>query len=501
MKTSTSASSDTNTRRKSKAPIHTGEMGRIPPQALDLERAVLGAIMLEKAAINNVMDVLKPESFYDQRHHEIFVAIMNLFDRNQPVDILTVTSELRTMGKLDMVGGPYYVSELTNHVASAANIEYHSRIIAEKYLLRELIQVGSNITDQAYQETTDVFELLDDVEQKLFNVTSGNLRNQYESLNQLLARAIEEMEELKDHEEGLTGTPSGFRNLDRITSGWQKSDLIILAARPGMGKTAFVLSTARNAAVDFDCPVAIFSLEMSALQLVNRLISAEAEINAMKLRSGKLEEHEWTQLHTKISKLSDAQIFIDDTPALNIFELRAKARRLKAQHDIKLIIIDYLQLMMGRNDGKSTNREQEISSISRALKGLAKELNVPVIALSQLSREVEKRGGTKRPMLSDLRESGSIEQDADQVMFLYRPEYYGMDQDEEGRPTEGLAEVMIAKNRHGALEDVPVRFIGKFAKFVEYDEPGNDPGFPSAGNSVITRTSRMNEEEGDEAPF
>ncbi|MEX0965670.1 MAG: replicative DNA helicase [Bacteroidia bacterium] len=473
-------------------------IGKVPPQAPDLEEAVLGGLMLEKDAITEVLDILKPESFYRQEHISIYKAMLQLFEKSQPVDILTVTNELRQMGELEKVGGAFYISQLTNRVTSAANIEYHSRVIAEKFLLRELIRISGNIQQEAFDESTDVFDLLDDVERELYGVSSGNIRNQYESLSTLIAKAIAGIEDRKGKTDGLTGVPSGFRDLDRITSGWQPSDLLILAARPGMGKTAMVLSLARNAAVDFQLPVVVFSLEMSALQLVNRLISAEAEIDAMKLRSGNLEDYEWAQLHSKVGKLSDAKIFIDDTPALNIFELRAKCRRLKAQHGIEMIIIDYLQLMMGKGDNRNGNREQEISSISRALKGLAKELNVPVIALSQLSREVEKRGGSKKPILSDLRESGSIEQDADMVMFLYRPEYYGLTEDEEGRPTQGTAELIIAKNRHGALESPRVRFIAKFAKFVEFDEPDFDGG--GMGMGTIIKESRMNDDEED-APF
>jgi replicative DNA helicase len=377
--------------------------------------------------------------------------------------------------------------------------------VAQKYILRKLIEVSSHIQTDAYEETTDVFDLLDRAEKDLFSITEQNLRNAPNSMGQLITKAITQMEEMKNNVEGLSGIPSGFTQLDRITSGWQRSDLIILAARPGMGKTAFVLSLARNAAVTFSKPVAIFSLEMSSLQLVQRLISAETEIGGMKLKNGDLQDHEWHQLHARIPKLSQAKIFIDDTPALNVFELRAKCRRLKSQHDIDLVIIDYLQLMGGNRDGKANfNREQEISAISRSLKSLAKELNIPVIALSQLSRQVEQRGGTKKPMLSDLRESGSIEQDADQVLFIYRPEYYGLTEDENGAPAAGLAEIIIAKNRHGALETVPLRFIDKFARFSDFDDfsfpAAVDESHPGPNFKSITRGSRMNEED-EEAPF
>ena len=483
------------------------ELGKIPPQALDLEEAVLGAIMLERDALYEVMDILTPESFYREEHAEIYKACVGLFEKSQPIDILTVTEYLRNKGKLDFVGGPYGLTEFTNRVGSAANIQFHARIIQEKYILRELIRISSGVQTKAYDPQTDVFELLDEAENDLFGISEGNFKNQDRSMGSLISEAITNIEELKDKTDGLTGIGSGFTELDRITSGWQRSDLIILAARPAMGKTAFVLSLARNAAVDFNIPVALFSLEMSNLQLVNRLISSEAHIRGDKLRNGNLEEYELAQLHSKIDKLSNAKIFIDDTPALNVFDLRAKARRLKDRHGIGMIVIDYLQLMSGGTDNKGQgNREQEISKISRSLKGLAKDLNVPVIALSQLSRAVETRGGTKRPMLSDLRESGSIEQDADQVMFLYRGEYYGFEQDEDGNPCQGVGEVIIAKNRHGGTANVRLRFVGEFAKFTNLDEFSSfsDPATQQTDEGFIKRGSSMNEQEGEDpldAPF
>lgn len=475
-------------------------LAKVPPQAPELEEAVLGAIMLEKDAIYEVMDILKSESFYRNDHQEIYTAAIDLFEKSQPIDILTMTEHLRHLGKLDLAGGPYRLSELTNRTGSAANIQYHARIIQEKYILRELIRISSDVQTKAFDPQNDVFELLDAAETELFNISEGNFKNQDQKMSTLIKLAIEQAEELKNKDEGLTGIGSGFTALDRITSGWQRSDLIILAARPAMGKTAFVLNVARNAAVDFDMPVALFSLEMSNLQLVNRLIAAEANIQSDKLRSGKLEDFELMQIHEKTKKLANAKLFIDDTPALNVFDLRAKARRLKDRHGIQMIIIDYLQLMSGGNEGKGGgggNREQEISKISRSLKGLAKDLHVPVIALSQLSRAVETRGGTKRPMLSDLRESGSIEQDADQVLFLYRGEYYGFTEDEEGNPTGGTGEVIIAKNRHGSTDNVRLRFVSEFAKFTNLDEFSaygvDDVGVP---DGVIKRASRFNENEG-----
>ncbi|MBL7856566.1 MAG: replicative DNA helicase [Cyclobacteriaceae bacterium] len=461
-------------------------LGKLPPQALDLEDAVLGALMLEKNALNAVVEFLKPEHFYSDAHKEIYTAIIDLFKASEPVDMRTVVNQLRKNGKIELIGGAYYIAELTAKVSSAANIEYHARVIIEMAIKRNLIEIASQIHHDAYEDTTDVFELLDKTEQSVFEISDSNLRKNYDNMRNLMSRAIQELQMLKEHKDGLTGVPSGFTALDRMTSGWQKSDLVIIAARPGMGKTAFVVSALRNAAVDFKIPVAIFSLEMASVQLVNRMISAEAELEGEKIKKGNLAEHEWAQLVHKTGRLSSAPIFIDDTPALSILELRAKCRRLKAEHNVQLIVIDYLQLMRGEQGG---NREQEIASISRALKGIAKELNVPVLALSQLSRGVETRGGDKKPQLSDLRESGSIEQDADIVMFLYRPEYYKITVDEEGMPTQGMGEVIIAKHRNGSTGSVKLKFIGKYTKFADFDAPASNDN-PFSG--MITRESRLN---------
>ncbi|MGB1216534.1 MAG: replicative DNA helicase [Saprospiraceae bacterium] len=484
--------------------------GKVPPQAIPLEEAVLGALMLDKDALPVVMDIVRSDSFYSDGHKAIYKAILQLFEKSQPVDMLTVTEELRKAGELDKIGGAYYLVELTNRIASAANIEYHARIIAQKHIQRELIRVSTKIIKDSYEETTDVFQLLDDAEQGLFSITEQNLSRGYEGMSSLLSKFQKQMEELVDKEDGLTGVPTGFTDLDRLTSGWQKSDLIIVAARPGMGKTSFTLALAKNAAMDFGKGVALFSLEMSNVQLVQRLVSLEAEIAGSKMRNGKLEDYEWQQLHSTIEKMGDVPIFIDDTPGINIFELRAKCRRLKMQHDIQLIIIDYLQLMSGKADGaKGGNREQEISAISRGLKGLAKELNVPVIALSQLSRAVETRGGSKRPMLSDLRESGAIEQDADIVSFIYRPGYYGIDEDAEGNSLKGIAEVIVAKHRNGALETVQLKWVDQFAKFTNLDDAdfdffssigGGKEEPPKLQSGMITRGSRMNNDV-DDIPF
>lgn len=489
--------------RKSILTDFTGNLGKLPPQAMDLEEAVLGALMLEKNALTTVIDILKPDSFYKDANQEVYRAIVDLFNNSEPVDMLTVANQLRERGKLEIVGGAYYLTELTSRVNSAANVEFHARVVAEMAIKRELIRISSEIQKDAFEDTTDAFLLLDRTEQALFEVSEANVRKNYADMRSIMREALNELEARKDHKDGLTGIPSGFSSLDRITSGWQNSDLVIIAARPGMGKTAFVVSAMRNAAVDFKHPVAIFSLEMSNVQLVNRLISAEAELESDKIKKGSLADYEWEQLVHKTAKLSSAPIFIDDTPALSILELRAKCRRLKAQHEVKLIIVDYLQLMTGDTTrGNNGNREQEIASISRALKNIAKELEVPVLALSQLSRAVETRGGDKRPQLSDLRESGSIEQDADLVMFLYRPEYYGITEDENGQPTHGLGEVIIAKHRNGSLDTAQLKFIGKYTKFTDldfsfrsgtggYDLPASGLGeFPNSG--TITLGSKSN---------
>lgn len=610
--------------------------GKVPPQAVPLEEAVLGALMLDREALPIVMDILRSESFYLESHQAIYRAVLKLFERSHPVDLLTVTEELRKSGELDKVGGPYYLVELSNKVASAANIEYHARIIAEKHIQRELINVSTRVIRDAFDETTDVFNLLDEAEKGLFNITQNNLSRSFQSMGTLSGQVLKQIEELSHKEDGLTGVPTGFTDIDRLTSGWQPSDLVIIAARPGMGKTSLLLAMTLNAAKDFNKGVALFSLEMASTQLVSRLISMEAEIPGSKMRSGRLEDYEWQALQTTVERLSNIPIFIDDTPGINIFELRAKCRRLKMQHDIQLIIIDYLQLMTGSSDGKNTNREQEISGISRALKGLAKELSVPVIALSQLSRAVEVRGGSKRPQLSDLREcvsgdtlvyladgrtlpiaslvgqtpvvwsmdpetqrlvpkasdlvwavgekpvfeialasgrrikatanhrlytidgwkqvdaleigsrlaiagqttpaiefdtivsitpageevvydltvpgthswvangiishnSGAIEQDADIVSFIYRPEYYQILEDENGQSLKGIAEFIVAKHRHGALDTIRIKFTDTFAKFGNLDDPAfaglADPLSGPFQPSGMIRGSRMNDED------
>ena len=452
------------------------QQGKIPPQALELEEAVLGAMLIDKKGVDEVIDLIQPEAFYKKAHQTIFEAIFQLFQDSQPIDLLTVSSQLRKKEKLESVGGEFYLVQLSQRVASSAHIEFHARIILQKFIQRSLIRISNEIIESSYKESTDVFDLLDEAESKLYDVTQGNIKNSSKSAQNLVMEAKKKIEEIS-RQDGLSGISTGFEKLDKLTSGWQPSDLIIIAARPGMGKTALTLSMARNIAVIKQIPVAFFSLEMSSIQLITRLISSETGLSSEKLRTGKLADHEWQQLNIKITDLEKAPLFIDDTPSLSIFDLRAKARRLSSQHGIKLIIVDYLQLMTaGSSNNKYGNREQEISTISRNLKALAKELDIPVIALSQLSRAVETRGGTKRPMLSDLRESGAIEQDADIVSFIYRPEYYNIDEwdDDDHSPSEGQAELIIAKHRNGGLNNIRLKFIGHLGKFEDietFDSP------------------------------
>ena len=461
------------------------EKGKLPPQVIDLEEAVLGAMMIDKKGVDDVIDILQPDAFYKDAHKHIFEAILQLFTETQPIDLLTVSTQLKKNGKLELAGGDFYLIQLTQKIASSAHIEFHSRIILQKFIQRSLIRISSEIIEESYDETTDVFDLLDKAESKLYEVTQGNIKRSSETAQSLVLQAKKRIEEIAG-KEGLSGVATGFEKLDEVTSGWQPSDLIIIAARPGMGKTAFVLSMARNVSIQFGHAVAIFSLEMASVQLITRLISSETGLSSEKLRTGKLEKHEWEQLSTKVKDLEKAPLFIDDTPSLSIFDLRAKCRRLASQYGIKLIIIDYLQLMTAGGSGKGGgNREQEISTISRNLKALAKELNVPVIALSQLSRAVETRGSSKRPLLSDLRESGAIEQDADIVSFIYRPEYYKIEEwdDDEASSTQGQAEFIIAKHRNGGLENIRLKFLGHLGKFDNLEEfTGGYDDLPSKMN-------------------
>ena len=466
------------------------QQGKIPPQALDLEEAVLGAMLIDKKGVDEVIDILQPDAFYKTAHQYIFNAIYQLFHDSQPIDLLTVSSALRKDGKLEIVGGEFYLVQLSQRVASSAHIEFHARIILQKFIQRSLIRISNEIIETAYKDSTDVFDLLDEAESKLYDVTQGNIKRSSQSAQNLVIEAKTRIEEISKRE-GLSGVSTGFQKLDKLTSGWQPSDLIVIAARPGMGKTALTLSMARDIAVTKEIPVAFFSLEMSSVQLITRLISAETGLSSEKLRTGKLADHEWQQLNVKVTDLEKAPLFIDDTPSLSIFDLRAKARRLASQNGIKLIIVDYLQLMTAGSSSKVGNREQEISTISRNLKALAKELDVPVIALSQLSRAVETRGGTKRPMLSDLRESGAIEQDADIVSFIYRPEYYNIDEwdDDEHTPSEGQAELIVAKHRNGGLDNIRLKFISHLGKFEDIDNFDSPFEFQSKMNPNRTEVS------------
>lgn len=474
--------------------------GKLQPQALELEQAVLGALMVDNESLSDAIDSLQAEYFYAPKHQKIFEAIVNLFNNTQPVDILTVSEELKRLEMFKEIGGLAYISELTNNVSSSSNTEFHARIIAEKFIKRSLINISRKISNDAFDDSVDIFDLLNDAEANLFTVTEGTLRKSYDKMSSLIKGALENIEILRNKEDGLSGVPSGFTNVDRVTSGWQQSDLVIVAARPGMGKTAFALTMARNIAIDHNTPIGFFSLEMSSEQLVNRLIASEAELGASKLRKGDLANHEMVQLHEKIKHLSEAPIFIDDTPGLSIFELRAKARRLVKNHGVKIIMIDYLQLMTA--GGNAGNREQEISTISRSLKGIAKELKIPVIALSQVNRGVESRTGvgSKRPMLSDLRESGAIEQDADIVTFIYRPEYYKIYEWDNGDDSRGQGELIIAKHRNGSLKNVRLKFTGEFAKFADlsYFDGGDYEEEDNA--SMLSMPSSMNEDKGN-APF
>jgi len=442
------------------------DYGRIPPQAMEVERAILGAMMLDPDAIAPAIELIRADSFYDPKNRKVFDSMRNLFERGHPVDVLTVSDELKRLGSLDRVGGSYFLSQLTSEISTAANIEHHARIVVEKSLLRELISTMTRLVGVAYDPSSDAFEVLDQAEREIFDISDNQLRRSSRSLSDVLKETLHRLESIHGKDGGITGVASGFHRIDMMTSGFQPADLIVIAARPSMGKTAFVLRLARNTALDPKNKkgVLIFSLEMSATQLAQRLLTAEARIDAQAARTGRLHDNDWPNLARAAGRLSQAPIFIDDSAGLGVLEVRAKARRLKSEHDIGLVIVDYLQLMHGSGDGRQ-NREQEIAQISRSLKALAKELDIPVIAVSQLSRAVETRGGDRRPMLSDLRESGSIEQDADVVMFIYRAERYGILVDENGNSTEGLAEVIIGKQRNGPTGMVKLAWLDQYATF------------------------------------
>lgn len=447
-----------------------GLQARLQPQAVELENVVLGALMLEKEAYYIVCDILKPECFYDAKNKKIYAAIMDLGMRNQPIDLLTVINQLEKNGTLEEVGGAYHLAELTGKVASSAHIETHALIIAQKSMARQMITFASRLVEKAFDPGTDIYELMQETEGELYDIAKQNMKQEMEQIDPAIKEAVSIMEKSAGSPDGMNGIPSGFHELDRITRGWQNSDLIIVAARPAMGKTAFLLSMACNIAIEHRVPVGIFSLEMSKVQLVNRLISNICQIEGDKIKTGQLIDAEWYQLDNRIKNLYGSPVYIDDTPSLSILELRAKARKIVREKEVKILFIDYLQLIHA-GGLKFNSREQEISAISRSLKALAKELNIPVIALSQLNRNVEARtGDAKRPQLSDLRESGAIEQDADMVCFIHRPEYYNITEDEKGKSLKGVAEVIVAKHRSGGIGTAKLKFSGQFAKFANMDE-------------------------------
>lgn len=470
----------TNSRRKPQSSQVEDSLGRLQPQELEFEKSVLGALLLEKDAYSLISDILTPESFYDPRNQKVYSAISKLHVAQHPVDILTVVEQLRTDGTFDEVGGVAYLSSLTQNIVSSSHIEYHARVIAQKSTARELISYSANVQDKAFDPTQDIDELMQEAEGSLFKLSQKKLKKDYQQIDSVITEAYEMLHKAAERTDGMSGIASGFHALDRMTSGWQNSDLVILAARPAMGKTAFALSMAKNIAVDQNIPVALFSLEMSNVQLINRVIVNTCEIKGEKIKSGQLEDYEWAQLDNKIKDLIGKPMFVDDTPSLSVFELRTKARRLVKEHGVRLIMIDYLQLMnaSGMSFG---SRQEEVSTISRSLKGLAKELNIPILALSQLNRGVENRPGgentldSKRPQLSDLRESGAIEQDADMVIFIHRPEYYHLYKDENGNDLRGKAVIIIAKHRNGAVGDVLLTFKGQYARFENQDVETTTP--------------------------
>jgi len=442
--------------------VESQSTGRIPPQDTEAEKAVLGAMLLDKHAVSPAVELLQPDYFYSTANEKIFGAMLQLYTRNVEIDVITVREELRKNGTLENIGGSAYLNDLVSSVVSSANIEAHAQIVAEKYMLRTLIATMSQNVQKCYNNREDAFGLIDEVERDIFKVSEARLKKTVVPLQQALVKTMEVLERIHGSKGGVTGVPTGFADLDGMTGGLQKSDLIIIAARPSVGKTAFALSIARNAAVKYGVPTALYSLEMSQQQLLIRLLAAEARVDAHALRTGTLPEEKWAQISTRIHKLAPAPIFIDDTPALSILELRARARRLKSEHDIGIIMVDYLQLMQG--PAKAESREREVSMISRSLKVLAKELDIPVVALSQLRRSVEERG-EKRPILSDLRESGALEQDADVVIFIHRPELYGIESYPDGESTQGVAEVMISKQRNGPTGEVRLTFVKQYARF------------------------------------
>ena len=496
-----------NARRRARRPQPVeNTYGHLQPQALEMEKAVLGALMIDKEAYGVVCETLRPESFYEPRNQMVYTAIRDLSMSEKPVDVLTVTEQLAKLGMLEEVGGPGYMAELSSRVASSANIEYHANVIAQKSLARQLISFASVIETKAFDETVDVEELMQEAEGSLFELSQRNMKKDYTAIDPVISQALKVLTAAAANTDGLTGISTGYYKLDDITSGWQNSDLVIIAGRPAMGKTSFALSMAKTIAADLRVPMAFFSLEMSNVQLVNRLISNACEIEGSKILNGQLKPDEWDRLDKRINNLLGAPLYVDDTPGLSVFELRTKARRLVREHGVKLIMIDYLQLM-NANGMRFSSRQEEVSTISRSLKGLAKELDIPVLALSQLNRGLESREGNegKRPQLSDLRESGAIEQDADMVVFVHRPEYYRIYQDENGRDLRGMAEILIAKHRKGATGIITLSFRGEFTRFENPEDKSLDNRAPIGGEIVSSRVNGDNNNPpadlGDDSPF
>ncbi len=443
------------------------ELGKVPPHDVEAEQAVLGSMLTDKDAVISAIEVLKEDDFYRTDNKSIYEAIINLYNRAEPIDIITVKAELESLGKFEQVGGLEYLASLPDKVPTTANAMKYIKIVEEKSTLRNLIKTANEIIELGYDPTEDVSDIMEGAEKKIFNIMQNNDKKSYSPIKDILVDSFTQLEELYNRKQHITGVPSGFTELDYKTAGFHGSDLVLIAARPAMGKSAFALNIATNAAVRANVPVVIFSLEMSKEQMVNRILCSEAMVDSNKVRTGKLEEDDWTKLAGSIGPLSDAEIYIDDTPGISVMEIRAKCRKLKLEKNIGMVVIDYLQLVQGSNR-RNGSREQEISEISRSLKILAKELNVPVIALSQLSRAVEQRPD-HRPMLSDLRESGAIEQDADIVMFLYRDDYYNKDSEK-----KDIAEVIIAKHRGGSLGTIELLWLGNYTKFVNLEKRFDD---------------------------
>ncbi len=488
---------ENNTKPNSKREIKIDSTyGHLQPQAPEIERIVLGALMIDKDAFSIVSELLVPETFYEPRNQKIYEAIRTLNMNENPVDVATVINQLQKNGTLEDVGGPAYLVELSSHVASSAHIEYHAHILAQKYLARQLISFSSRVETKAFDETVDVDELMQEAEGSLFEISQRNMKQDYTQIDPVIQQAVEILQNAAQNSGGMTGIPTGYTGLDEKTSGWQKSDLVIIAGRPAMGKTSFALSVAKNIAVDYHEPIAFFSLEMNNVQLVNRLISNTCEIAGSKILNGQLTPDEWERLDKNLRRLIGAPLYVDDTPGLSVFELRTKARRLVREKGVKIIMIDYLQLM-NANGMKFGSRQEEVSTISRSLKGLAKEWDIPILALSQLNRTVENREGLegKRPQLSDLRESGAIEQDADMVLFVHRPEYYHIFTDERGNDLHGMAQIIIAKHRKGATGDVLLTFKGEFTRFQNPEESSMSPMAGNPEGEIIG--SKMN----SDAPF